>query len=155
MRTVLAALPARRPYPAAYAAPLAVPFASADQNPTDVRSLDTRPSLRDASSPTNITTNSDSSLTAAQTSQPVTFAAASAHAAFDAETPGVVATNGRKRSNARYFVAAEEALKYTSSLQRRKRFTCDCNSVFVASGVDALQGARGLVHANDVLLSNL
>lgn len=149
MRTVFAAPPAHRPFPVACMAALAVPSASvsADPDPTDIHPPDARVPLHGAASPITITTNSDSSLTAAQTTQTVTLTAARAHAAF-------VATIGRKRSTARNFVAAEDALKYASSLPIRKRFTCDCNSVFAARGFKASQTLHGLGYTDRLPLSN-
>jgi hypothetical protein len=154
MRTVFAALPARRPFPVACMAALAVPSASADPDPTDIHPLDARVLPHGAPSPTTITTNSDSSLTAVQTTQTVTITTARGHAAFDAVSSGAVATIGRERSTAPHFVAAEEALKYASSLPIRKRFTCDCNSVFAARGFKASQTLRGLDCADCLLLSD-
>jgi iron complex outermembrane receptor protein len=151
MRTVFAAPPAHRPFPVACMAALAVPSAfasvSADPDPTDIHPPDARVPLYGAASPITITTNSDSSLTAAQTTQTVTLTAARAHVAF-------VATIGRKRSTARNFVAAEDALKYASSLPIRKRFTCDCNSVFAARSFKASQTLHGLGYTDRLPLSN-
>jgi hypothetical protein len=160
MRIVLAAPPARRSYPVASAVALAVPSAWNDPDPTDVHSLNTRVPPRGALSPTTITTNSDSSLTAAQTMRTVRITAAPAHAAFDAHPPGVVAAIGRNWSAAIAFVTADDALmlKYAPSppdLLIRKRFTCDGNSVFAACNFNAPHSARGRMHADSLLLPNL
>jgi iron complex outermembrane recepter protein len=154
MRILFAALSARRPFPVARADALPVPAAWADPDPNGVRPLNVRVPPYGAPSPTTITTNSDSSLTAAQTMQTVTLTAAPAYAALDPDARGVVATIGRKRRSARNFIAAEDALKDALSLPIRKRFTCDCNSVFMARGLNVSQTARGPDSADRLPLSD-
>jgi hypothetical protein len=153
MRIASAVLSARRSHPTGCAAAFASYAAWAGPAPTQHLLPDDLGELPyDARSPSTITTNSDSSLTAAQTLRTVAIHSALTRPAFVADTHGVADKIGCDAIDARNFVATDNAPTHGSSLHKRKRFTGERHSVFAERNAGEWREVRRRGCADGVLL---
>ncbi len=78
-----------------------------------------------------------------------------ARPAFDATLPAVTEGIDAKRLAELNVINVEDGLRYLPSLLVRKRYVGDRNGVVASRSSGSLQGARSLVYADGMLLSNL